>query len=493
MCERRVRWTNLPEFWGALVLAVALLVNLGDLENPSGALWDESYYLTTTQRYLEGRAQYASHPPLGLMLMAGGARLIGGRVPETTHFMVALKKVTGEQIPDNYDFFAVRFASALCSALASVAFFSMMLWWTRRPRFAALATIPMLFDNALIVQSRAAQLDGPQLLFTVLALWAFLAALRGTRGANVAFGICVGLAATVRMNGALLGLLGLAILWAAIRREGWGWGRLREAAAMLVPFVATVAAMMLLHVAITPGMPVFDEAGSKDLLYMSPQYQHWLATGGILTPAVAWDAIAGYWRFMLADLAGMTRTDPNGSHPLLWPIGQRTITYRWAASNRGTSYVQLVPNLAGWWAAVAAFLVMLVDWARRVVRQERPIREVTDVAATTLCGWYGLFLGVNIALAQSRVMYIYHYFMGLVAAYTLLALLLARWLDPGVPSIATRRRVAILGGTAIIVMFLALFPLTYNVRLSESVCNAYNGVLPVVRCIRSQNRRSVKP
>ena len=53
----------------ALIASVNFLVGLGE---PRGAIWDESYYLTSTQRYLDGVAQFASHPPLGLMLIAAG-------------------------------------------------------------------------------------------------------------------------------------------------------------------------------------------------------------------------------------------------------------------------------------------------------------------------------------------------------------------------------------------------------------------------------------
>ncbi len=475
-------WTGTSGFWAAVTLAVALLVNLGDLRHPSGALWDESYYMTTTQRYLEGRAQYASHPPLGLMLIAAGDRLAGRNDPAATHAMVALKTVRGDQIPAGYDFFGIRFASALCGALATLAFYAMMIWLTGRARLAALLTIPILFDNALIVQFRAAQLDGPQILFTVFALWAFLGAIRGTRSSHVAFGICVGLATMVRLNGVLLSLLGIAILWADIRRNGFGPGRLRDVAAMLLPFVATVALVLLVHVLASPHLPAFDAAGSKDLLYMTPSYQAWLRDGGMLSPAVVWDAATGYWRFMMADLGGMTLVDANGSSPLAWPFGQKTITYRWVSGPRGTAYVQMVPNLLGWWLAAGAILVGSVGTiATRPARDPDPRR----FAIGALTAWYGVFLIANLVLAHGRVMYVYHYFIGLIGAYTVLALLLCGWLDPNGATFARRRQIAKTGGIAIICTYVWLFPLTYNVRIGDRLCRSYDLVVPVVRCIVS--------
>lgn len=52
-----------------LASAFLLLNRLGEVHAP---IWDEAYYLPSAARYHEGRVQFATHPPLGLMLIAAG-------------------------------------------------------------------------------------------------------------------------------------------------------------------------------------------------------------------------------------------------------------------------------------------------------------------------------------------------------------------------------------------------------------------------------------
>jgi len=62
--------------------ALATLNFAVGLDQPAGAIWDESYYLTSVQRYRDHTAQFASHPPLGLMLITA----VGGRKRCGVHF-----------------------------------------------------------------------------------------------------------------------------------------------------------------------------------------------------------------------------------------------------------------------------------------------------------------------------------------------------------------------------------------------------------------------
>src|SRR5262245_24746031 len=78
-CGRHLRIDAIPlraEIAGALLVAVrAAITFLVGLDQPAGAFWDESYYITAAQRYRDHTAQFASHPPLGLMLIAAGDAL----------------------------------------------------------------------------------------------------------------------------------------------------------------------------------------------------------------------------------------------------------------------------------------------------------------------------------------------------------------------------------------------------------------------------------
>jgi len=59
-----------------LVVVLATINFLLGIAQPAHLVWDERYYVTTAQRYEDGTAQFASHPPLGLMLIAAGDALL---------------------------------------------------------------------------------------------------------------------------------------------------------------------------------------------------------------------------------------------------------------------------------------------------------------------------------------------------------------------------------------------------------------------------------
>ncbi|MBW8880890.1 MAG: phospholipid carrier-dependent glycosyltransferase, partial [Asticcacaulis sp.] len=78
---------------GVLIVVLAVFNFVRDIDNPPHAFWDESYYLTSAERYKEDTAQYASHPPLAFMFMDLGQSLTGGNKKLDTHFMAEVKKL----------------------------------------------------------------------------------------------------------------------------------------------------------------------------------------------------------------------------------------------------------------------------------------------------------------------------------------------------------------------------------------------------------------
>ena len=87
--DKTLRWVL-----GILIIILAVFNFVRDINNPNRAFWDESYYLTSTQRYEEGKAQYASHPPLGFMFMDAGVKvgyMFGVNTDVNTHALGDLK------------------------------------------------------------------------------------------------------------------------------------------------------------------------------------------------------------------------------------------------------------------------------------------------------------------------------------------------------------------------------------------------------------------
>lgn len=463
------------ERWLATLLVAVLsaLVLVPRLGSPAQPIWDEAYYLTSTQRYLERTAQFASHPPLGLMLIAAGALVVDDNRNLPVHRLAETKSVKDDDVPAGYSYWGLRAASALFGVLGAALFFRLVLALNGGRLGAALAFSNLyVFDNALAVQFRAGHLDAFQSTFLLAALLVLAVAARRERarvGDALAFGALVGLAAMVRLNAVVLAPIGLLLPALALRDPRPWRGAGVRVAALAAGGAAAVAATLLVHLAVAPLPPMHGEpAGARDAAFVSPTYQAFLDGRRSLSPAVVLAAGQDYRRYIAADFAGAPKADPNGSSPLAWPVMGGAINYRWDSDGAATSYLQLAGNPAGWaigLLGVLASMVLLI--LRGAPDDEGLVRR--RLMLTLLAGWV-LFMAVHLLLAGQRVLYLYHYFPGLLVSWALAILAFedgcARW-----SRFARRRGVLLAGGAAgVLLGFLFYAPFTYHRPMTHAAC-----------------------
>jgi len=129
----------------------------------------------------------------------------------------------------------------------------------------------------------------------------------------------------------------------------------------------------------------------------------------------------GHYERGVPDL-DLCKTDENGSPWFLWPVGARTINYRWETPNGyAYKYLYLVSNPAGWlfgFAGVLAAAALIAAWVFLPLRE--PVRHWFPMVV--LLALYGGYLAAVSRI--DRVMYLYHYFPPLIFSYLLLALVL---------------------------------------------------------------------
>jgi dolichyl-phosphate-mannose-protein mannosyltransferase len=477
-----------------LVIALATMNFLVGIGQPPHPIWDEPYYLTAAQRYEEGTAQFASHPPLGLMLITAGDALLHPNRGTDTHAIGWDKQVAGERLPEHYSFAGVRLMSGVFAVIGAVLFFAVMLTLTRSVFSALVLSNLYLFENAFIAHFRAAHLDAFELAFALAALLFFaVSARRGQRSSSwleFALGAACGLAIMVKLNAVLWTLLGLMLI---LRRIGMGWHSaprarllltgLRDGTVIASGCSLAIVAVWTIHVALTPHPPPpGSPAGLKDEAFMSHTYRAYLNGRRGFSPAVVLAAAQDYTRFMLADLKGVPKNDRNGSRPMEWPLHIRTINYRWDSDGVRTAYVQLVGNLWGWlmadMALVAAVGLLLLQWWRPCPSSDSARRALMVM----LLLQYLVFMTVHAYLGTMRVMYLYHYFLALVLAFCLLPLVLAevaeRWRAPR----AWQEWELAVITVMLLVSFEFYSPLSFHRPLTRAQCEWRNAVQHIVDC-----------
>ncbi len=479
----------------ALVVVVVASINfLGALGQPPAPIWDESYYLTAVQRYEQRIAQFASHPPLGLALIAAGDAVLRPNRHIDTRHIGWDKKIAGEKLPKGYSFAGVRLAPGIFGVLGAVAFFALMFVLTQSTLAALAFSNLYLFENAFIVQFRAGQLDAFQIAFSLGALLCFaLSVRRGARSSpwlELLYGICCGLAVMVKVNALVLGLLGVMLV---ARRIGLSWhtaprGRLlwhgvRSGALMAGGFCAVVFAVLTFHVVFNRVPPVgASPAGTKDLSFMSDTYSAYLLRERPLSLQVLLAAGSDYVDFMTDDFENITRTDPNGSRPLEWPLHRRTINYRWDSTDGQTAYVQLTGNLFNWMLALAALIGSAAWLVVAGLRRWPTAHPERRALMAMLLVQYIAFMAVHIYIGQQRVMYLYHYFIGLLITFCLVPLLAAEAAEHW-PTLKERQEL-LLGAMVVLTWACFIFyaPLTFHWYLTHTQCEWRNVLQHVVAC-----------
>lgn len=426
-----------PGLLFAAIAALAGLLYFPGLGNIRAPIWDETYYLTSTARYHEGRTQLASHPPLGLLLIAAGDMASGRNRAADWQQIAANPTITAEQIPAGFDYAGPRLASAAFGVIAAGLFAVAMLELTGSILAAATLAVLLLGDTAVLVQVRAGLLDSFQIAFALGAMLAAMRAIRAGKGGDTghstalfAFGACVAAATLVRANGAVLAVIAPFLIWPALReRKPIAAAHAIAAATIgaLVVLGATLAASLLL----SPLPPDSSTpAGRADLAMLSPPHLAALKTGH-------WDARATLATLdditarMRSDLAATPKSDPNGSHPSAWLLARGTILYRADSSNGGAAPIGLVPNAAAWLVSLFGVISSLL-----------PTRLRNDRLRTALLAAWAANMAALGYLDTQRVLYLYHYFIPLILGYFLAAM---EWKHGGL-----RWRPALFAATAVL-------------------------------------------
>ncbi len=450
---------------------------------PPYVYWDENYHIASAQKYLHGVYFMEQHPPLGKLLIAAGEKILHPNARNDQFLGTDYATDFG----DSFSFAGYRLFPALLAWLtAPVLFATFYLLSRRNPLHATLLSFLYVFDNALIVHLRGAMLEGPFLFFSSLTLLAFLLLWNEESKKkfiwwSVLFGTMLGAVLTTKVLGLVLILLVPALAWGLLKswRDTWkfaGMGAGCLVILALLQWIPSPGLMMILSVlAITAFIIGFWYAVPHSravtvflavmfpcflLVYGGVWYTHF-ALGKTINDSLpdagyyqASDEYKGYltagttahlasFPLMLrenlkfvthynngAPRLDLCKMDENGSPWFLWPVGARSINYRWAtpglqagktAADQTYSYLYLQVNPMVWWIALAGLVMgagMVLGSAFFPLR--RPVGNLP-----LLCMLLGIYVCFFIAVSQiGRVLYLYHYFLPLILSFLILAIVI---------------------------------------------------------------------
>jgi dolichyl-phosphate-mannose-protein mannosyltransferase len=495
--------SRIPSAWKTplcmlMVLILGLIMYFAGRAEPTHAFWDENYHVTSAERYLAGVGQLEPHPPLGLMLIALGEKLSGANAGIDKTPLLADKYINGDKIPEGFSFAGMRLMPSLFGALGALLFLGLMIELTGSRLIGLLFSSLYLFENAWIVHFRAVHLDSFQMFFCIGTLWMFLRMWKQTSALSwrqyAGMALLCGLGIMIKVNAAMLLALFPVIYFkdAGTRGIGFSWtAQLRhfgiKAGASVATVLLVTATTFTLH-AIVGTKPVPPgSSGNTDNEFMSQTYKDYLGQQQTLTPSTLLAISTDYFKFMDHDHKGVPKLDvckpgENGSHPLHWPIQDKTINYRWDSANGFTRYVQLVGNQVSWYLGLAAVLLSFLTIANRRLFNIDTGNGRSYALIEVFTAIYVVFMLLHLYLGAQRVMYLYHYFIGLLISYLLIVLNWQNLCDFHKVRKSVRRLSALLIALAVLASGMFFLPLSNHWPLNKEQCERRNIFSHIVSC-----------
>ncbi|MFA5273504.1 MAG: phospholipid carrier-dependent glycosyltransferase [Candidatus Peribacter sp.] len=463
--------------FGLLVLLLSYLTYFQNYSYPPQLFWDENYHIASAQKYLNGVYFMEPHPPLAKLLIALGEKMYHPNVA-TDQFITT---DYARDLPDGFSFVGYRFFPALLAWLTAPVLFGIFLLLTRNPQQSTLLSFLYIFDNALIVHARGAMLESTLLFFIALTILAFLLLLETKNKPNAfftsaaLFGASFGAAMTTKDTALILILLLPFLLWRLWSEDRKDMRAIQQKigrmlGAMGVSFAVVFCGVWYAHFAI--GTHVNPSLPDNGYYQASDEYKAILDQG--LTrafssfPVMLQDSL----KFTSHYARGVPRLDlckkdENGSPFYFWPLGARSINFRWETPE-GTNYryLYLQVNPIVWWASFAAVLLALGLLASQLFfpfKEHLKHRFMLTVFVT-------LYICYMIAISSlDRVMYLYHYFPPLFFGFIILGLVFLElkrfWVWEFTPQ--GRKMGLLLFGLLIFAAFQFYRPLTYYQPLTD--------------------------
>ena len=475
-CGRHKSWL-VP----GVLLAMSLLVYLAGLQYPKSMFWDENYHVVSAQKHVDGMMYMEPHPPLGKMLQGLSEAVFNPNEDVDLSSLLKTDYLKGSDMPKGMEFWAYRLPSALMMALSVWFLYQILFRITRYRPIAFVFSLFVIFDNAMVLHSRAAMLEGIQFFFILLSIWYFVRTVTNkepiTLKNYLILGLSVGLSVATKVNGLVLSLLlgmllledkGLALLSKqfipVIKRTVLG----------AVAFFGGLAAVFFLtfYVHIGLGTDVIPGKTYK----ASPEYLASIKENGGFSPTTFRLGFKDNLRYMSEYAGGVPRLDicketENGSYYAKWPFGGKGINYRWSKNVvdgvTKVSYSYLVGNPLVWLTVIAGILLSIVLILGRFVF-DLPVKD--ERLFMYILYFSGLYLSYMIAIAQiDRVMYLYHYFVplmfGIINAALVFAYVFKNPLQQG--SRLTWINLGVLG-FLVVAMFAYFSPFTFGIPITEA-------------------------
>jgi dolichyl-phosphate-mannose-protein mannosyltransferase len=432
-----------------IIILASLLTHFLFFGHPNETVFDEVHFGKFISGYFTHEYFFDIHPPLGKLLISGMGYLAGFR-PGFSFAEI------GQKFPDNI-YLWLRLLPTLAGVLLPLVIFFLVLR-LRLSRIAAFsAAMLVVFENAILVQSRFILLDSFLLLFGFSALLAYFKYAQENKTPYLFLsGALAALSLSVKWTGATF--LIIIIILEAIRCRFYLRSHLKATLVKIIlplivlPFIAYFS-IFAIH------LGLLTKSGPGDA-FMSLGFQKTLA--GSTVNAEGYKPLGLMAKFVELNLkmyganANLTAGHPYSSKWYAWPFMARPIYYWYENSPSAAgkeSRIYFSGNPVIWWASTVAIVYSLFILARDTARRKPKNKTLALLGGAYLFNLLP-FIGIT------RAMFLYHYMIGLIFAIIALAYLIDRG--------QSKNKIFVVLLAVSFLAFLFFSPLTYGLPLTNS-------------------------
>ncbi len=361
-----------------------------------------------------------NHPPLGKLLIAAGEKLLQPNKNIDVHFFTETRKIP--YFPQGYSFAGVRFFPTLLASLSAILFFLILFELTGYPFLSFIFTGLYLFENANIVHSRGALLDGVEIFFILLLFTLFVFASRSrekilSQKWFIFMGLAFGLAISTKLSGLVFFCLPLfLVVKNAQNHKGknyltkiWKTYFLQLGIFLLTGFM-TFFIVYCIHFSLTGKIVNNYYSASNEYKLLIKQGQ----TMNLLTFPLQLKEHLLYILFFEKNVSKLSKSDLgiSGSLPTSWPFGIKSIEYRSETDNETGNYLYLQGNPVIWMFGLASLIITSIVIFSVIVFKNKIRNKTIYFFLVLLLILYFGYMGAMMTL--SRVMFLYLYFIPLI-------------------------------------------------------------------------------
>lgn len=466
---------NKNKYITAAILGTIIVLGLGlhlyRINYPNTPVFDEVHFATYSADYITGHAFDDIHPPLGKLIYASvlalypPADLVGAQYVEIlpTPGGKGLTLIPNMVPFQKFPYVPLRTVDAIFGAALPIALYFLMRNLDAGRVPSALAAVFMVFDNALLVNTRLILIDGMFLLFGVTALALYFHKKRFV----IAGGAVWGLALSVKLTAIVFSgpiIAAFLLLWVQSMRdkqdrkernkEFWNAARFAGAGFAVLAVIVLLGTFYFSSQARLDALSNVGFTPPKSII-LSPQWISTHAVGAYLLADI------GEFDFSLGNYVS---GDPHdGESPwYFWPAMQAPLFLYSPPAGRSGGDIVLTGNPIVWFGSTFAVIVGLALLDRYSKEYFKKKRKELKPFFVILGGY--IIATLPFILIVHRSTFIYHYFPALIFAIALLGWFVGEWLGVREWEDITKQKAFLLAIIVIIVVagFLHMAPVTYG-------------------------------